>query len=185
MKSSFLIKMIILSLFVGGTYFYARMNRVSIYESTEQESYESAEVVKELPNFKFKDEFSKKDVEVRGLLGKSKIVVHFWGTWCAPCEEELPGLIDTAKKTTETTYLILAITDTWDNVRKFLGKKGLTGFSSNIHFGVDVDSVSLSRFGTLKVPETFIFDNNGKLHKKLVGPQDWSVKNFDKLVSKN
>ncbi len=43
------------------------------------------------PNFTLPDMNGKK-VELKSLLGKGPVFIHFWATWCKPCLEELPYL---------------------------------------------------------------------------------------------
>ncbi len=43
------------------------------------------------PNFTLPSLEGKK-VELKSLLGKGPVFIHFWATWCKPCLEELPHL---------------------------------------------------------------------------------------------
>jgi cytochrome c biogenesis protein CcmG/thiol:disulfide interchange protein DsbE len=43
------------------------------------------------PNFTLPNMDGKK-VEFKSLLGKGPVFVHFWATWCVPCQEEMAYL---------------------------------------------------------------------------------------------
>lgn len=47
----------------------------------------------------------------------------------------------------------------------------------------------MDKFGTVRVPDTYIFNSEGKNLVKFMGPQDWKHPNFDQrinfLLSKN
>src|SRR5690606_15319319 len=68
--------------------------------------------------FKVDDLYSKQDVEL--------LMIHFWGTWCAPCEAELPDLLSFIKRfegKPEVKFLLVATNDEILKVKKHL--KGL------------------------------------------------------------
>src|SRR5438067_8894697 len=47
------------------------------------------------------------------------LVVHFWATWCAPCVEELPGLLAYAreiKNDPSVELLAVSVDDDWGTV---------------------------------------------------------------------
>ena len=51
----------------------------------------AGEKLSQAPNFTLPDMNGKK-VELKSLLGKGPVFIHFWATWCKPCLEELPYL---------------------------------------------------------------------------------------------
>jgi len=51
----------------------------------------AGEKLSQAPNFTLPDLNGKK-VELKSLLGKGPVFIHFWATWCKPCLEELPYL---------------------------------------------------------------------------------------------
>ena len=40
----------------------------------------------------------------------------------------------------------------------------------------------MDNFGTVKVPETYVFAKNAKALKKFVGPQSWGNKYFEDIL---
>jgi len=138
-------------------------------------------VLKELPNFPLMEIYSKKEGLLQELIPNNSkgVLVHFWGTWCGPCEEELPSflkLLDSQKEN-NLVAILFAINDEEAKVKKFLSKK-IGKLPSNILVAVDNKGHSLQKFGTLKVPETYAFNEQGKMVKKFVGPQDWDSPYF-------
>jgi len=113
------------------------------------------------------------------------VFVHFWATWCAPCKKEFPLLEDliseynSGRKRNLKFYLI-ATNDQKSEMTKFL--KGFK-FPENVIIGMDNEGKTLTSFNTAKLPETFLFDDQGTLVQKLVGPQDWSQPYFLKRLN--
>jgi cytochrome c biogenesis protein CcmG, thiol:disulfide interchange protein DsbE len=97
---------------------------------------------------------------------KDKIsVVNVWASWCVPCHDEAPLLIDLAK---DKRLQLIGINykDAPDNARRFLSRYG-NPFAS---VGVDGNGRAAIEWGVYGVPETFIVGRDGKIAYKLVGP---------------
>lgn len=108
-------------------------------------------------------------------LNKNNInFFHFWATWCGPCEKELPDFIKFINRFGgEVKGFLIASKDNKAKAVATLSKFDLAKNFVVIH---DTDGELLKNFGSLRVPETFIFDSRGDLVKKFVGPQDWTNK---------
>ncbi len=116
------------------------------------------------------------------------VMVHFWGTWCAPCEAELPeliSLINRFKDRTEVKFLLVAVNDDIQKVQKHLKKFNIQS-SNNVHWLLDNKNVYRESFGTTRVPETYVFSSDMTTLRKFVGPQTWNKSNyfqtFDELL---
>jgi peroxiredoxin len=70
------------------------------------------------PNFTLPDLNGKK-VELKSLLGKGPVFIHFWATWCKPCLEELPYLDKMGQTYKDKGLVVVAIsTDDSKTVNK-------------------------------------------------------------------
>jgi len=55
------------------------------------------------------------------------LLLNFWATWCAPCREEMPMLMDLQRKYgTDGLQVIGIALDDAQNVRDFVGKYGIS-----------------------------------------------------------
>ncbi len=92
-------------------------------------------------------------------------LVNVWASWCVPCHDEAPLLVDLAK---DARFQIVGINykDTPDNARRFLGRYG-NPFGV---VGADANGRASIEWGVYGVPETFIVGREGKIVYKLVGP---------------
>jgi len=59
-------------------------------------------------NFTLPDLAGKK-VELKSLLGKGPVFIHFWATWCVPCQEEMPYLEKIYQKDKAKGLVVVAI----------------------------------------------------------------------------
>jgi thiol-disulfide isomerase/thioredoxin len=104
------------------------------------------------------------------------LVVHFWGTWCAPCEAELPDLLTFIKRfegRSGVKFLLVATNDEVIKVKKHL--KGLSNAeAASIHWLLDQKNIHRDAFGTTRVPETYVFSSDKTLLRKFMGPQEWN-----------
>jgi cytochrome c biogenesis protein CcmG/thiol:disulfide interchange protein DsbE len=107
---------------------------------------------------------------------KGKVsVVNVWASWCVPCHDEAPLLIELAR---DKRLQIVGINykDAPDNARRFLGRYG-NPFGI---VGVDGNGRASIEWGVYGVPETFVVGREGTIVYKLVGPV--TPANFDTVL---
>ena len=110
--------------------------------------------------------------------GKKFSMVHFWATWCAPCEAELPAFINLAKKFERIAFVLIAVNDDDKKIRKFFKRFGK--LPSNVYLSHDRDGKTSTRFGTIKLPETYLFAfKNGRHINKYIGAQEWEKRSVE------
>lgn len=101
----------------------------------------------------------------RSDLGTGKItIVNVWASWCAPCREEHPALLELAKRN-DIVLVGIDNKDDPENARRFLGTLG----NPYAAIGSDIDGRATIDWGTYGVPETFIIDGQGIIRYKLIG----------------
>ncbi|MGY1833750.1 TlpA family protein disulfide reductase [Blastococcus sp. SYSU DS0510] len=102
--------------------------------------------------------------ELRG----SVVLVNVWASWCAPCREEMPLLVETARQWGPEGLRLVGIdvNDDGAAAREFLAGVGGTSFPSV----ADPDGRLAVEWGTTGVPETFVVDREGTVVARRVGP---------------
>jgi cytochrome c biogenesis protein CcmG, thiol:disulfide interchange protein DsbE len=92
-------------------------------------------------------------------------VLNVWASWCVPCHDEAPLLLQLAA---DPRIRVVGINykDEADNARRFLGRYG-NPFAAA---GADIKGRAAIEWGVYGVPETFIVGRDGKIAYKLVGP---------------
>jgi cytochrome c biogenesis protein CcmG/thiol:disulfide interchange protein DsbE len=139
-------------------------------------------VLASLPSALFTD-LDEKVISIDDLYQKESIellIVHFWGTWCAPCEAELPELLTFIKRfqgRPGIKFLLVAANDEALKVKKHLKK--ISSFSQeSILWLLDNQNVHRDLFGTTRVPETYVFSSDKTTLRKYMGPQEWNKSSF-------
>ena len=104
------------------------------------------------------------------LRGKV-VVLNYWATWCPPCVEETPSLIELNKRISSRNAVVLGVSVDDDEAayRKFIQDHGINFLVSR-----DPSKKSAQDYGTVMYPETYIIDRKGKIARKVIGPQDWN-----------
>jgi len=114
------------------------------------------------------------------------VVLNFWATWCPPCVEETPALIELNKRIANRNGVVLGVSVDEDPAayQKFLVDHGI-----NFPTSRDASKKYAQDYGTVMYPETYIIDRHGKIARKVIGPQDWNsaemVAYFDALLAQN
>jgi cytochrome c biogenesis protein CcmG, thiol:disulfide interchange protein DsbE len=92
-------------------------------------------------------------------------VMNVWASWCVPCHDEAPLLLDLAR---DNRIRLIGINykDKPDNARRFLGRYG-NPFAAA---GADENGRAAIEWGVYGVPETFIIGRDARIAYKLVGP---------------
>jgi cytochrome c biogenesis protein CcmG, thiol:disulfide interchange protein DsbE len=99
------------------------------------------------------------------------VVLNFWATWCPPCVEEMPSLVQMQERMKDKGITVLAISVDVDDGAY---KKFLQDHNVNLLAVRDPDQKSNDLYGTFKFPETYIIDRNGIVRRKFIGAVDWT-----------
>jgi cytochrome c biogenesis protein CcmG/thiol:disulfide interchange protein DsbE len=161
---------------IGAAVIFAHFSKLKIANIEEIALNQSSGTsLKSLPSFSFLNLLGsslKKD-DLKSESAPS-IMIHFWATWCAPCEDELPELVALSKQSKEKVrILFVAVNDKKEDVVKFLTKKGWLK-DPELSWVIDNSQEHKELFGTTKLPETYLFETKSeKILHKFVGPQAW------------
>ena len=109
------------------------------------------------------------------------VVLNFWATWCPPCVEEMPSLVEMQRRMKAKGVTVVAVSTDVDEsaYRQFLKTHGV-----NLVTVRDPDQKSNALYGTFKFPETYVIDRNGVIRRKFIGAVDWTEPEITDFLSK-
>ncbi|WP_456278473.1 thiol-disulfide oxidoreductase ResA [Bacillus sp. AK128] len=127
-------------------------------------SKEKVKVGSIAPNFILKD-LEGNEYELENYRGKG-VFLNFWGTYCKPCEKEMPYMENQYKHFKDQGVEILAINvnEAPIVIQNFVDRYELT-------FPVPVDKGDqvLNAYGVGPIPSTFLIDKDGKVVDIITG----------------
>ncbi len=114
------------------------------------------------------------EIALRELRGKV-VLVNFWATWCAPCEQEMPAMQRLWEKLAPRGFDLVAISedDGPAPVEEFRARLGL-GFP----IALDSGHAVAGRYQSFRYPESFLVDREGVLVARYIGERDWDAPEY-------
>jgi cytochrome c biogenesis protein CcmG, thiol:disulfide interchange protein DsbE len=114
------------------------------------------------------------------------VVVHFWATWCAPCAEEFPSLVKFAQKYKDSVVVFaITVDESKPDIDDFLSAFGFK--DSGITVVRDPDYTLAQKYGTQKLPESYVLSRDHLLIRKLPTSVNWVAQDvldyFDSLLA--
>lgn len=108
---------------------------------------------------------------------KGKVVlINFWATWCDPCRDEIPMLIDFQEKYGPRGFVVLGVAMDDEGksvVAPFLEKERFQvgGKSVPINYPILLgDEATSQKYGGLiGFPTSFLIDREGKISQRIIG----------------
>ena len=138
------------------------------------------------PDVTFKD-LQGKDVALSSYKGKV-VMLNFWGTWCEPCQHEIPMLIGLQNKYSSKGFTLLgaATNDEESSVDKFIhnSKFDVNGQQMPMDYPIVMNNDDIvSKFGgILGMPTTYLITRDGKIYKRYIGGLDQNEAQVEKDI---
>ena len=98
------------------------------------------------------------------------VILNFWATWCPPCTQELPSMMDMQNQLRSRGVVVLGVSIDVDDdaYHRFLKRRGVNFVTVR-----DPEQKVAGMYGTSGWPESYIIDRQGVLRRKVVGPINW------------
>tara|TARA_A100000164_G_C21750243_1_gene696648 strand:- start:335 stop:853 length:519 start_codon:yes stop_codon:yes gene_type:complete len=158
MKNKFLLFSVSLIFLFIFTIFYRGLQDTNIYSP-------EVKINTKIPSFSAELFYSNKIVNSFEIFDLNKYyLLNIWSSWCVPCRQEHPLLIDLAKNKNVKVFGI-NYKDNKDKAEKFLKELG-NPYEKII---LDKNGTVAIEWGAYGVPESFLI-YNGKIIKKYIGP---------------
>jgi len=137
--------------------FYRGLNNSNLYTPKTE--------VKNIPEFTSKTFFKKNSVNSKDIFNKNNFyLLNIWASWCVPCRDEHPLLINLSKSK-KIEIIGLNYKDDFNNAEKFINELG-NPYSIIL---LDRNGTKAIEWGAIGVPETFLIHKN-KIIKRYIGP---------------
>ena len=102
------------------------------------------------------------------------MVITFFASWCAPCQDEQPALVAAANQFADDDVQFIGVLyqDQLDDANRFLDEYGRSAAAVYL---ADPQSRAAIEFGLFGIPETFFVDRDGIIVGKVSGGVDLPI----------
>jgi cytochrome c biogenesis protein CcmG/thiol:disulfide interchange protein DsbE len=109
------------------------------------------------------------------------VVLNFWATWCPPCVEEMPSLVEMQRRLKAKGVTVVAVSIDVDRnaYSQFIKDHGV-----NLLTVRDPGQKTPALYGSHGWPETYIIDRNGVMRRKFIGAVDWTEPEITDFLGK-
>jgi len=112
-------------------------------------------------------------------------LVNFWATWCPPCVEEFPAMLELQRRLEgKVNVVFVSVDEKWENVDAFFKKHGLEVADGRLFW--DPKRELATGWGSDKFPESYVLRRDGWAVERIVGLQQWTrpavIEYFERLA---
>ena len=109
------------------------------------------------------------------------VVLDFYATWCEPCQDSIPHLVDLQNRYGSQGLQIIGLNvggqDDYDKVPEFARE-----FHIQYPLGIPDPDLENLYINDNAIPQTFVLDRNGRLLKHFVGYDDSMAEELERAI---
>jgi thiol-disulfide isomerase/thioredoxin len=144
-------------------------NLLSLQKTSRNNQY-SPQLGFHAPLFESENLLTGKSISLASFKGKY-VLIDFWGTWCNPCRQQLPSLVEIHNSADSSRLVIISIAtmDTLKNLKSVIAKENMTWpqiFSDKI----------TAQYNIASFPTLLLINPNGIVIAKDLSIDDWKAK---------
>ncbi|MFA5240311.1 MAG: TlpA disulfide reductase family protein [Phycisphaerae bacterium] len=83
-------------------------------------------------------------------------VLEFWATWCPPCVQSIPHMIELAEKYKDVPFIAISVDRSSEPVKEMVKAKGMT-------YHIAMDNGLSGKYPVRGIPSAFIIGRNGQV----------------------
>jgi thiol-disulfide isomerase/thioredoxin len=103
------------------------------------------------------------------------IILDFWATWCPPCRQEIPDLVQLQKEYGARGFTVIGIALDRDGEAAVGAYAEEIGINYPVLYGFNHQEVCDNYGGVASIPATFIINQQGDIVEKYVGYQSPNI----------
>jgi peroxiredoxin len=108
------------------------------------------------------------------------VLLNFWATWCTPCREEMPSMVQLKKTLAGRAFVVLAVNvdEPESRVRNFLAQLPL-----DFPVLMDPGKAATAAWKVRILPASFLIARDGRVRYAVTGELDWANEHVVRRVS--
>ncbi|MBY0553944.1 redoxin family protein [bacterium] len=113
-------------------------------------------------------------VDNTALSSQQDVIVHLWASWCGPCVNEVPELIEFSEKHPDVKFVIVSLDEYQDDIAKFM--KSFPEFNNSRYIRVwDGDNTFAKFLNADRLPMSVILKKNNNEPVVVKSVVDWKT----------
>ena len=106
----------------------------------------------------------------------SRVLINYWATWCTPCLQEMPSLVNAQEILKNENYIFLF--PTTDEIKKIKAFQKVKNYPLQfLHYPSTLDKLNI-----YALPATFIYNTHGEMVKRIDGATAWDSEEIINLL---
>ncbi|MDV2885638.1 MULTISPECIES: TlpA disulfide reductase family protein [Alkalihalophilus] len=103
------------------------------------------------------------------------VVINFFATWCPPCQEEMPVIVELEKRLTQKGAKFIAVNMTSQEASIAEVEPFLKHFNASFDVLLDETGEVMNMYQIIGIPTTVVIDENGVIVQRINGGLSYSM----------